>query len=190
MIRTFIAIDLPTRVQQTIEKFEKDLQKVQAAVSWIKVDRIHLTLKFLGDVASEQIAGIQLVLVQTAASTKPFQLQPAGCGAFPSLKQMRVVWVGIRGDDTQLKNLQQQVESALAPLGFKPEDRPFRAHLTLGRVRGKQNIRSLQEALLANENFEAEAFDVGELVLYKSELRPEGARYTPLFRASFTGLPD
>ena len=70
-------------------------------------------------------------------------------------------------------------------LGFKKEDRPFRPHLTLGRVRGRQHLRSLQDLLLARQSFEAEAFDVSELVLYKSELRPEGARYTPLFRKTF-----
>ncbi len=190
MIRTFIAIDLPVPVQQALDKFGKGLQRTQAAVSWVKADRIHLTLKFLGNVSPEQIADIQTALSTISTHTSPFRLLPAGCGAFPSLKQMRVVWVGLRGDDAQLKDLQRQVEAAMAHLGFKAEDRQFRAHLTLGRVKGRQHIRLLQEELLASQNFEAEAFDVNELVLYKSELRPEGARYIPLFRAPFAGLPD
>jgi RNA 2',3'-cyclic 3'-phosphodiesterase len=74
--------------------------------------------------------------------------------------------------------------------GFKPEDRPFRPHLTLGRVKGRQHLLSLQQILLARREFTAEAFDVAELVLYKSELRPDGARYTPQFKAPLAGRPS
>ena len=187
MIRTFIAIDLPERVQISLDNFQKELQTLKAAVAWVNADRIHLTLKFLGDISSEQVSHVQASLAQVAAAVHPFRLQPAGCGAFPSVKQMRVVWVGVRGELDPLRDVQKSIDSTLAGLGFEAEDRPFRAHLTLGRVKGKQHLRLLQEALLASQNFEAEAFDVIELVLYKSELRPEGARYTPLFRAPFTG---
>jgi 2'-5' RNA ligase len=186
MIRTFIAIDLPVLLQASLEELQKELRKTDAPVSWVKPDRIHLTLKFLGDVSPERISDIQAQLATIAARTHPFTLQAAGCGAFPTLQQMRVVWVGLKGDITSLRDLQQRVEEAMVPLDFKPEDRPFKAHLTLGRVKGRQRLRILQEALLARQSFEAEDFDVTELVLYKSELRPEGARYTPLFRAAFT----
>lgn len=184
-IRTFIALTLPEGTLQGVGTLLNQLQKTGAAVSWVKPDRIHLTLKFLGNVSSGQIEDIKDVLKKVAASTSCFSLQPSGCGAFPSLKQLRVVWVGLRGDGEALENLQRKVEEALIPFGFKPENRPFRPHLTVGRVRGKKGARSLQELLVANQRFEAEAFDVVELVLYKSELRPEGARYTPLFRAAF-----
>lgn len=187
MIRSFIAIDLPPEVQVALDTLSRELQKTRAPISWVKPDRIHLTLKFLGDIAQEQVAQIESTMERVAAAFSPFKLRPVGCGAFPTIKQMRVVWVGLRGDGELLGNLQKQVEAAVAPLGFEPEGRPFRAHLTLGRVKGRQNLRFLQEALLTNQGFEAEDFDVTELVLYKSELRPEGARYTPLFRARFSG---
>ena len=183
MIRTFIAIDLPLPVRNALDEIEKELRKTEAAVSWVKPDRIHLTLKFLGDVSPERIVDIQAALREVAAGVSTFRLQPMGCGAFPTIKQMRVVWVGLRGDGEALGKLQKEVEAATAYLGFKPEDRSFQAHLTLGRVRGKHNQRALREALTALQTFEAEAFDVTELVLYKSELRREGALYTPLFRA-------
>ena len=182
MLRTFIAIDLPVAIQEALDRFEKELQRAQAPISWVKPERIHLTLKFLGDVAPERIPEIQKNLVKAAATASPFRLQPSGCGAFPSVKQMRVIWVGLKSDEGVLNQLQHGVEEAMAELGFKREDRPFRPHLTVGRVRGRQHLRSLQELLIARQAFEAEAFDVTELVLYKSELRPEGARYTPLFR--------
>ncbi|MHC1742171.1 MAG: RNA 2',3'-cyclic phosphodiesterase [Syntrophobacteraceae bacterium] len=185
MIRTFVAIDLPRRIQGDLEQIVQILQRSNAPVSWVKPDRIHLTLKFLGDVHENRIVSICDTLQSVAETAEPFELQPAGCGAFPTIKQMRVVWVGLRGDAEALRRLQARVEEGLQPLGFEPEGRPFRAHLTVGRVKGSQRARVLQEALLANQSFSAEAFDVTELVLYKSELRPEGAQYTPLCRAVF-----
>lgn len=182
MIRSFIAIALPPAVQEALATLAGELRATRAAVSWVKPHSIHLTLKFLGDVAPEQIPAIQEALAQAATGTAPLRLQPSGCGAFPTLKQMRVVWVGLQGDLEPLKKLQQAVETTLAPLGFEPEKRPFRAHLTLGRVKGRQGVRALQDALLARQSFTAEAFDVTEVVLYKSELRPEGAKHTAIFR--------
>ncbi len=187
MLRTFVAIDLPFAIQEALDRFEKELQKAHAPVTWVKPERIHLTLKFLGDVAPDRIAEIQKSLERVAGSSPPFRLQPSGCGAFPSVKQMRVVWVGLREDGGGLNALQRAVEEAMVQLGFKREERPFRPHLTLGRVKGRQHLRSLQELLVDRQNFEAEAFDVTELILYKSELRPEGARYTPLFRKTLSG---
>jgi RNA 2',3'-cyclic 3'-phosphodiesterase len=183
-IRSFIAVDIPAGIKNELDAFSKELQKTGAEVSWVKLDRVHLTLKFLGYVLPEQIVEIKRVLAEAAVLTAPFRLQPAGCGAFPTIKQMRVVWVGLRGDEKPLRALHKILEAALAPLGFEPENRPVRAHLTVGRVKGKRQLHSLQEALLARQNFHTEAFDVTELVLYKSDLRPEGARYTPLFRAA------
>jgi 2'-5' RNA ligase len=93
--------------------------------------------------------------------------------------------VGGGGEGEPLRALAAKVEAATADLGFKPEDRPFRAHLTVGRGKGQERLRPLQELLVARAGFRAEAFDVTELVLYKSDLRPEGALYTPLIRAKF-----
>lgn len=189
MLRTFIAIDLPIAVQEALDRFEKELQTAKAPIAWVKPERIHLTLKFLGDVAPERIPEIQKSLERIAGTMSPFRLQAMGCGAFPSIKQMRIIWVGLQGDGAALNRLQHEVEEAMAQLGFKREDRPFKPHLTVGRVKGRQHLRSLQDLLVARQEFDAEAFDVTELVLYKSELRPEGARYTPLFRKSFNREP-
>lgn len=186
MIRTFVAIDLPEDVQRSIAEFQNCLKQTGASLTWVRPDRIHLTLKFLGNVSQEQLLPIGQKLTQIAVGVSPFSLQPWSCGAFPSLRQMRVVWVGLKGDEGALKHLHTQVEAAMAELGFQREDRPFRAHLTLARVRGKMQLRALQEALTAHRDFHAEAFDVSELVLYKSDLKPEGAVYTPLLRAPFS----
>jgi 2'-5' RNA ligase len=184
-IRTFIAVDLPHPVRRSLGEFQEELKRARAAVSWVRPEQVHLTVKFLGSVASEQIGPIRQTLERVVTSASPLRLQPVGCGAFPSVPNMRVIWFGLEGDLARLAELVGEVEAALVPLGFKAEDRPFRPHLTLGRVKGKQNLRVLQQALAAHTAIRAEAFDVDQLVLYKSDLRPEGARYTPLFHAAF-----
>ena len=183
MIRAFIALDLPPGVHRALAGLQQEWQRTAAMVSWIKPESIHLTLKFLGNIANEQVTEIQALLLKVAATASPLRLQPLGCGAFPSIKQARVVWVGLQGAIEELLKLQKSIEDALVPLGFEPEDRPYRAHLTLGRVKGRRHLQLLQEAVLRRQDFQAEAFDVTEVVLYRSELRPEGARYTALFRA-------
>jgi RNA 2',3'-cyclic 3'-phosphodiesterase len=188
-VRSFIAIDLADTVRQRIEVLVQELRKAGAEVGWVRVEGIHLTLKFLGNVASEVIEQIKPVLSQISSETAPIHIEPAACGAFPTIKAPRVIWVGLHGGSGPLAELQKKVESAMIPFGFKPEDRPFRPHLTVGRVRGRKRIEALQQILLTHQGFTAEPFDAVELVLYKSDLRPDGARYTPLFRAPFAGRP-
>lgn len=185
MIRTFIALDLPQAVQTGLEALSKEFRRTGAAVSWSRIESIHLTLKFLGNIPEEQVPRIGEALERIAGDTAPFRLEPCGCGAFPTIQRMRVVWVGVGGEREPLRSLAGRVEAAMAELGHKPEDRPFQAHLTVGRVKGRERLKPLQDLLVARSAFRAEAFDVTELVLYKSDLRPEGALYTPLIRAKF-----
>ena len=189
-VRSFIAIDLSDGARRQIEAFIRELRKSDAKVGWVRVEGIHLTLKFLGNVAPGLIEEIKPVLAGAALQTAPIHIEPAGCGAFPSMKSPRVIWVGLRGQIGPLAELARQVEAALVPLGFKPEERPFRPHLTIGRVRGRQRLHALQEILLAHQDFTAEPFDAYQVILYKSELRPDGARYTPLSKAPFSGRPS
>jgi len=185
MIRTFVAIDLPESVKQDLSQLQQDLKSYGTRVSWVKPSNIHITLKFLGDVKPEKIPEISRALASVAATTRPFRLQPKSCGAFPSLKRMRVLWVGLDGALQTLSYLQERIEAALNELGFEPENRRFQAHLTIGRVKVQQNLKRLQEAIIDRQSFQSEAFDVPGFVLYKSVLRPEGARYSPLDKLTF-----
>jgi 2'-5' RNA ligase len=188
-IRSFIAVDLSETARGQIEELIRELKKSDASVGWARVEGIHLTLKFLGNVAPDAIEQMKPVLAEIACETDPIHIEPVGCGAFPTIKQPRVVWVGLRGEGAPLAKLQKRVEEAMVTFGFEPENRPFKPHLTVGRVKGRQRILALQQILLDHRDFRAEPFDVTELVLYKSELRPDGARYTPLFKAPFAGRP-
>lgn len=188
-IRCFIAIDLSVSVRRQIEALVQELRKSEAQVAWVRIEGVHLTLKFLGNVAPELIERIKPELARAAGQTGPIHIEPAGCGAFPGIKSPRVIWVGLGGQIGPLADLARRVEEALEPLGFKPEERSFKPHLTVGRVKGRTRLAALQEMLLAHAGFTAEPFDAAEIVLYKSELRPDGARYTPLFKTPFSGNP-
>ena len=188
-IRSFIAIDLSDPARRQIEELMQALRKSDAQVGWVRIEGIHLTLKFLGNVVPGLIEEIKPVIARIASQTGPIRIEPAGCGAFPTIKSPRVIWVGLRGQIGPLAELAGRVEAAMAPFGFKPEDRPFKPHLTLGRVRGKARLQALQQILLAHQDFTAEPFDAIEVVLYKSDLKPDGARYTPLFKAPLCALP-
>jgi 2'-5' RNA ligase len=188
-IRSFIAIDLPDLVRRRLGTLVQELRKSNAQVGWVRIEGIHLTLKFLGNVAPELIEEIKPVLAGIALQTPPIHIEPAGCGAFPTIKSPRVIWAGLRGETGPLGDLARRVETAMAPFGFKPEGRPFKPHITLGRVRGRQRLEALQQILFAHRDFTAEPFDAVEVVLYKSDLRPDGARYAPLLTAPFSGRP-
>ena len=186
MIRTFIALELSTEARRALGELQKEFRKTGVAASWADPERMHLTLKFLGDVAPERIPSIGSSLTEAAGSFSPLRLQPMGCGAFPTIKEIRVVWAGLRGDLDRLRQLHQRIDSSLVTIGFEPEKRPFMPHLTLGRIKEVRNLQPLREALLSHAAFQAEAFDAPDVVLYKSELSREGAQHTPLLRAVFS----
>ncbi len=188
-IRSFIAIDLSDAARRQIEESDAGAEEERCPGWMVRIEGIHLTLKFLGNVVPELIEEIKPVIARLASQTGPIHIEPAGCGAFPTIKAPRVIWVGLRGRIGPLAELAQRVEAEMASFGFEPEDRPFKPHLTLGRVRGRARLQPLQQILLAHQDFTAQPFDAVEVVLYKSELRPDGARYTPLFKAPLSGPP-
>ncbi len=195
-VRAFIALDLSESCIEALAGLQRELKAAdaKAPVSWVKVRQVHLTLTFLGDVKPELIPDIAAALDAVAARTAPFDLRPAGCGAFPSLRRMRVLWAGLEGEGPgamdALRKLQREVESAMTAFGFEREDRPFKPHLTLGRVKGQGEFPLLRKAALDHTGFRAEPFGIAEIVLYKSDLRPGGSVYTTLHRAPLTGSPD
>jgi len=110
---------------------------------------------------------------------KPFSLKLSGLGCFPNMRRPRVVWVGADGDLDELKKLARSVESACRNSGFEKADKPFSAHLTIGRVKYPKGLDQLTTSL-QNTEFEPEQFQVDEVVVFKSDLSPRGPTYTPL----------
>ena len=186
-IRAFIAIELPGAVRRALGELIQRLDADGLPLRWVRPDNIHLTLKFLGDISSGQAAAVGDALAAAVAGTAPFQLRAAGVGVFPSLARARVVWVGAAGGVERLKGLQQNIDGALEKLGFAAEKRPFKGHLTLGRAKDRLDPERLKRSLKAVGVFEAGEFQVDRVTLFKSELKPTGAVYTPLREMAFKG---
>ncbi|MFN8490242.1 MAG: RNA 2',3'-cyclic phosphodiesterase [Caldilineaceae bacterium] len=202
-MRTFIALELPANVQKQIEQLQKQLQTylrdliIPACISWTPVAKIHLTLRFLGETNETQREMIASRLTQATFAQTSFPLTLGRIGCFPHFREPNIVWLGIQGDLAVLQNVQAQTEQIAQAASFTPEHRAFSPHLTLGRARRDANRADLRRAGEALKNFQGEceaqqrtsiAFDmfvVDQIVYIQSELRPEGARYTPLTRHSF-----
>jgi 2'-5' RNA ligase len=188
-IRSFIAIELPEEAKEGLAKLKKELERDEHKfVKWVNPRGIHLTLKFLGNIPSKQVAEITEAIEGAAQGISPFHLEIGGLGAFPSLKQVRVLWVGISGEVEKLSRLQQNIDSALAALRFAKEERSFVPHLTLARIRqGASPLerRSFGE-LVGSTTFEDKYHvTVESISLMRSQLTPAGAIYT---RLSLVGL--
>ena len=135
-IRSFIAIELPDEAKEGLARLKKELERDEHKfVKWVDPRGIHLTLKFLGNIPPKQVAEITEAIKGAAQGISPFHLEIGGLGAFPSLRQARVFWVGIGGEVDKLSWLQQNIDSALAALRFAKEERSFVPHLTLARIR-------------------------------------------------------
>lgn len=189
MIRTFIAIDVPAEIKEGLSALQQELsRKLPGEIRWVKPRGMHLTLKFLGDIDPEMVGPVAVALDDAAGGHPAMRLAPEGLGCFPNPRRPRVAWVGLSGDVPELVSLQKSVEGSLAPLGFSPEKRSFHPHLTLGRVKRPKGswvkwLGRVGRPVLPN-------FDVEEVVLYKSDLRPSGAVYTRLHAAELTGAPE
>jgi len=179
-IRAFIAIELPESVRADIGDLQKSLAASGLKLRWVKPQNIHLTLKFLGDAGRETIGDFCDSIAAAAANYEVFDIRPRGVGCFPGVKNPRVIWVGLSGDLDVLGRLQADVEADLIPLGFKPEKRPFRGHLTIGRIKGGLNPKKLADRLRTHTEFATDVFRVTHVVLFQSILQPAGPEYTPL----------
>jgi 2'-5' RNA ligase len=187
-MRLFIALDIPSEIRERIAAFMDKLRKHAPDARWVKVESLHVTLKFLGEVEESHLSAIEAVLRQVEGS--PFSLAVKASGFFPNAKSPRVFWVGVAASQT-LPALAQRIDEKLHALGFEPEARAFSPHLTLARAaghpgsRGKHAGRDLDALgkVLANESAsEFGTMTAEEFFLYQSKLSPGGAVYTRLKR--------
>ncbi len=189
MIRLFTAIELPREILQKIGQIQFRLQKlIRGSVRWLRLEGIHLTIKFLGDAPISRRTEIEERLDQQARRTPPMTLQASRLGAFPNLDRPRVIWIGIEGGIKQLEELQKRLDDAFLPLGFAAEERPFQPHLTLARVKIPKMLTGLAAASEHDTLYDAGSFCAAGLSLIQSELTPERAVYTRLAFFPFEGV--
>ena len=181
-IRSFIAIELPDELKLELARLEARLKSdKQPWVKWVSPEGIHITLKFLGNIAAETTGEITKAMEEAVQGISPFHLEVKGLGVFPNLRRVQVAWVGIIGEVDKLSQLQKRIETSLIPLGFAPESRAFTPHLTLARLRDQASLDERQRfgQLIANTKFEtASAIEVDAVSLMRSQLTREGAIYS------------
>ncbi len=181
-MRTFIAIEISEAVKTELARLQAELRQTGAEITWTKPDNIHLTLRFLGEIEERQLDDLKQLCAKTAAEFQPFTLRLKDIGYFPNFRQPRVMWVGLAGELEAAKQLQKRLDAELIAKGFNQEDKPFKPHLTIGRMKSGKNIKPLvAKADLCT--LPEIAFEVGDIVLFKSDLHPSGARYTALAKS-------
>ena len=171
-VRAFLALDLDEAMRARLAEALPRLQREVAGVRWLAPETIHLTLRFLGPSTPEALDRLSAGVERAARACEPTEATAEGIGFFPPHGPPHVIWLGLRLPPPVLE-LQAECERAAVAAGFAPESRPFRPHVTLGRWRDRVR-RPATPAL------DLGATRLGPVVLFKSELRPQGAAHTPL----------
>ena len=186
-MRLFVAVEIDSAVAQRIADFSAELRRKAmllapgARMTWVHPEQIHVTVRFIGETDPAQAAAIAAVL-QPELTVRTFDMILEGAGAFPPMGAPRVLWAGI-GRADELSALEQEVSARLGECGVKREDRPYRPHLTLARVRDASGLRSkpLFEEL-AERRFGATPVEA--ITLFQSRTSPKGATYVALQQTS------
>lgn len=186
--RVFCAVDLPEVLKQRVAEYAARLREVGPRVkaSWERPEKLHLTLKFLGEIEPPRVEALIRASGLAASGLSPFELSVGGPGSFPPKGQPRVLWLGVADASGALSRLHSRLEEECARVGFAREARAFNPHLTLARLRSREGAERLG-TLHREGAFEPQAFTVSEVVVMRSELGPGGSRYTPLSRFSLEG---
>ncbi len=188
-IRTFIAIETNDAVRQRAAELIGILAATGAKVSWTKPHNLHLTLKFLDEVPRSSIPKVNAAVQKAAATLEPFELEIGTAGAFPNSGRPRTLWLGAGQGSEALGKLHAALESELKAIGFPKEHRRFAGHLTIGRVRDPSpELSELGALLKQHAAFVAGRISVAELVVFSSQLAPQGAIHEALSRAALGGL--
>ena len=187
-IRAFLAIEPTEDVLQAVSRLQENLKKeIKGKISWTRPQGNHITLKFFGNIDQDDVKNICAIIKKQIASVPTLSLNVEKIGAFPDARRPRVLWLGTTGDIDKLAALQTQVERDFEGIGFPRENRPFHAHLTLGRIKIPQEITGIKEVMDKYKDFAAGGFNCKELVLFQSKLTPQGAVYTKLGKFYFSG---
>ena len=187
LLRAFIAIELPKPLQDAVEKQTARLRQTLGndIVRWVPTQNMHLTLKFLGDIAASHVDFLRQMLAREADSHSQFDLQIDGLGSYPTSRRPRVLWAGLHAP-ADLISLQKSIEAGTTRLGYEQEEHAFSPHLTLGRVRQTISQTEMQKVRTALDTIQLGNIGtarVDSIHLFKSDRLPSGSVYTKLFSA-------
>ena len=181
-MRLFIAIDLTDNLRKSLSEQMDGLKNSlgDTGIRWVKPSGIHLTLKFLGETPDHKLDEIRNSLKDIATQFAPFEFSIGSFGCFPNPRKPRVFWVGIQDPEGMLARIQHEIEMEFQKIGFASENRPFKAHLTLGRVkkqRSKDEFLTLKRKIEAVHIGKIGVEKAKEISLIRSVLKPTGAEY-------------
>jgi RNA 2',3'-cyclic 3'-phosphodiesterase len=180
-IRTFIAIDIAPVIKAAATKQIRELQKFVSDYRWVDVPQMHITLKFLGNVLDREIPDLCRKVEGAVQESPIFDVGFCGLGAFPAPDRPRVLWMGIDDPEGEFSRLSRRLDQALADMGFQPEKRDFKAHLTLGRCQTvPRRSRALEDYFERQRDVEFGHMEVDQVIIYSSFLERQGPTYTPM----------
>ena len=182
-MRFFVAVDIPEDVRGAVLALVERLRPSCRSARWARIEGLHVTLKFIGEASPEQAGKIKSALA-TVSPPAPIQMIFRGLGFFPNERRPRVLWAGIESGP-ELAALAAAVETALAPLGIKREERAFSPHLTLARFDSSGGLDKLRAAIESAGPREFGSATAKEFHLYQSILKRGGAEYTRVATFSF-----
>ncbi len=185
-MRLFVGIAVDDQIKSRMLRIGEQIDVRDVRVRWCSAEQLHLTLKFIGEVAEDQVTPIGDVVRRVAEGLQPFVIEVADTGCFPEQGSVRIVWVGGSEHSGSLAKAVQGLEADLEPLGITKEKRTFSEHFTIGRVKVDQSHGRLRAAVAAS-TFEPVCQEVNEIVLFQSILSGTGVQYSPILRAELKG---
>ena len=181
VIRSFLAFELPYNIKKMVRQVSEHIRRANLNVRWVNVDNIHLTVVFMGNIREEDIPAIKGQIRKACMEFGPFDIELNGLGVFPNVQRPRVLWLGLDGDIERMSSLKSALQELLKPFGIKEEKRSFRPHLTMGRFRKPNRGDSTLDNIISQyKDLDGPVCQLKELIMFKSELKREGAEYTKM----------
>jgi 2'-5' RNA ligase len=181
--RTFLALDLDEATLDRLEAARRELAVSGSLARWVGRENLHLTLTFLGDVPDEMLAQVCDLTAGAAGFVQPFEYGVRGLQAVPPAGPLRMIWADVLEPSLHLAELQANLAAAMAGLGLRQEERAFRPHITLARIKGGQGAQALRQGARQHAQTDFGTQYAEEVVVYGSRLTPQGPVYTPVSRA-------
>lgn len=184
-IRTFVAVKIPEEVREEIGAVQSQLMKSGAEVKWVTPANFHITLKFLGYLLGEEVEKVISKVKEALQRCRGFFVSFRQLGAFPKLEMPKTIWLSVDKGANEVCQLAKVIEDELVKAGFPAENREFKAHLTLGRLKSTRGVDALIRALKGIKPEETANFFVDRVFVMKSDLMPSGPVYSVLAEIEF-----
>lgn len=186
-IRAFLALDIDEQTRGRLGDPQRRLGQPGSKIKWVAAENLHVTLQFLGGVAAETLTEVCSATERVASRIEPFDFHVRGVICVPPRGRVRMLWAGATEPAGRLVSLYEKLADALAPLGFEKENRPFKPHITLARIKFAPDDTQLRDAAGQYAETQFGTVLAEELVVYSSQLKPDGPVYTPIARAKLGG---